>query len=569
MRRIIVCGPPHSGKSVFLANLMRHLPPDSFYLTFAAPDGEWHWSNFGDQDLVSTVRQKGSFSTDFMESMLHAIRANQQDLVLVDTGGVMSSENKKIFRVCDGCIILSSNPEAKAQWRAFASENGVSVLAELDSVLHGRCELSPATPDGVVRGTISGLERGHTVQSETLEAVASRLRDIIRTNSAEMMSEGELLCNINGATVSQRLLEDEESRKDPFLGIRPAHLPAALRLTQSVARLQEVRIWNVRASILASAYATSLAGSVSLFDVSKGYIRIPDLTPKGNGNGNGAIEWEVIPLHELTLVKWRNRRFVTADDLPLLVPPEVDITKGVVLASQEPPMWVHATLARAYARAGVPFVGQFWPVESGRAQPTLGGRMWSEVHPHAGPAVVVAGPEQKIGEIFPVSFDFLRWGTPIVGRLSSGEVVVDAENSHVQTHPSVLPVLGEALAQVKSDDRSFMVTEVDLGRVVGKNIRVKTTDSDEILFAKRPGRLGLTRFVKNREPEPCSRVVLVLKCLSEGAYVLITAFIGTRCPAEPWDRNADEHSVPFWNSEALVWGTEEVIEGTETTACPW
>ena len=313
-----------------------------------------------------------------MESMLHAIRANQQDLVLIDTGGVMSSENENIFRVCDGCIILSSNPEAKAQWRAFASKNGVTVLAELDSVLHGRCELSPATPDGVVRGTISGLERGHTVQSETLEAVASRLRDIIRTNSAEM-TEGELLCNINGSTVSQRLLEDEESRKDPFLGIRPAHLPDALRLTQGVAGLEEVRIWNVRASILASAYATSLAGSVSLFDVSKGYIRIPDLTPKGDGHGHGAIEWEVIPMTGYTLVKWKNRRFVTADDLRHLVPPEVDTTKGVVLVSQEPPMWVHATLARAYARGGRP-VGR----------PVLASRIGSG-SAHSGRADVVRG----------------------------------------------------------------------------------------------------------------------------------------------------------------------------------
>ena len=75
MRRVIVCGPPHSGKSVLLANLMRLLPPDSFYLAFAAPDGEWHWSNFGDQDLVAAVRQKGKFTENFVGSMVEAIKA--------------------------------------------------------------------------------------------------------------------------------------------------------------------------------------------------------------------------------------------------------------------------------------------------------------------------------------------------------------------------------------------------------------------------------------------------------------------------------------------------------------
>jgi len=188
MRKVIVCGPPHSGKSVFLANLMRLLPPDSFYLAFAAPDGEWHWSNFGDQDLVAVVRQKGRFSENFVGSMVSSIEANEQPLVLVDTGGVRSEANEAIFDVCDACIILSSKPEEIVAWHQFAGEHGVEVLAELDSVLVGTCKLYGKQEDGVVRGRISGLERGHTIQSETLEAVASRLRSIILTNNEEMSS---------------------------------------------------------------------------------------------------------------------------------------------------------------------------------------------------------------------------------------------------------------------------------------------------------------------------------------------------------------------------------------------
>lgn len=565
MRKVIVCGPPHSGKSVFLANLMRKLPPDSFYLAFAAPDGEWHWSNYGDQDLVAVVRQKGKFSKNFVGSMVSSIATNEQPLVLVDTGGIRSEANEAIFDVCDACVILSSKPEEIAAWRDFAATHGVEVLAELDSVLVGTCKLYNKQADDVVRGRISGLERGHTIQSETLEAVAARLRSIILTNSEEM-TKGELLCNVNGATLVSRLGVVEQN--DPFLGVRPAHLREALKMTGAVSKLDTVRIWNVRAAILGCAYAAKLPNNVELYDVSKGYIRIPDVTPQGTGNG-GAVEWQVLDLPEFTLVKYKPLRFVTEEDLAALTPPEVDTSKSVVLAHDGPPMWLDATVVRSYARAGAPSVFMLWPVESGRAQTHLDGRQWDEVYPYAGPAVCVAGPDEQIGEIIPISFDLLGWDTPVMGTLGSGEIVVDSGNGHTQTHSTVLKVLPEALVKTNSGGEGFIIEQVDLGRVIGKNIRVKTTDADEIVFAQRPKRRGLTRFVKNRRPEDCSSVVVLGKRITGGAYVLITAFIGTRCPAEPWDRNADEQSVPFWNSEALVWGAEEVLDGTETTVCPW
>lgn len=570
MRRIAVCGYKQSGKSVLMANLMRQLPPDSFYLAFAAPDGEWHWTNFGDQDLVAVVRQKGKFSEDFVSSMVEAIRFNEQPLVLVDTGGVMSPENERIFSVCDGCIILvdrNKYPNGIAEWREFALRNGIKPIAELESDLHGSCELYADRGDGVVRGRISGLDRGATVQSPTLEAVVNRLRDIIHSNAD--MTEGEMLCNVNGVTLVGRL--DVADRNDPFLGVRPQHLRPALRLTAAVAKLETVRIWNVRAAILASAYAARLPGAVELYDVSKGYIRVPEVTPQGAGNGN--VAWEVLELPEYTLVKFKPTCFITAEMLKGVTPPVIDTEKPVVLAHDGPPMWLDATIVRAYARAGAPWVAMLWPVESGRAQPHLGGRQWDEVHPFAGPAVVVAGAEEKIGEIVPVSFDLLRWDAPQVGRLASGELVVDREDSHVQSHPTVLPLIREALASVHADGRNEFAEEVDLGRVVGETICVETAkdgSDDKIVYARRPPRRGLTRFVKNKRSAPCRHVTVVLKKITGGGYLLMTAYIGRRSPAEPWDQKwATEESFRFWSTHALMWNKEEIEEGTETTICPW
>lgn len=43
--KIVVCGPPHSGKSVFIANLEKRLPTNSFKTIRVHRDGEGTWSN--------------------------------------------------------------------------------------------------------------------------------------------------------------------------------------------------------------------------------------------------------------------------------------------------------------------------------------------------------------------------------------------------------------------------------------------------------------------------------------------------------------------------------------------
>lgn len=153
-------------------------------------------------------------------------------------------------------------------------------------------------------------------------------------------------------------------------------------------------------------------------------------------------------------------------------------------------------------------------------------------------------------------------------RLKSGEAVFDRDDfSHV--HPGVVPFLSEALARIESGGREKIVEEIDFGKPVGESYCVATTDDDEIVYAQREGRAGLSRFVKSRRPEPCSAVTVVLK-KDECGYEIRTAFIGHLAPPEPWDRNAGPDSLLFWLTHALI---EEpgsvVIPGTETTEYPW
>ena len=161
-----------------------------------------------------------------------------------------------------------------------------------------------------------------------------------------------------------------------------------------------------------------------------------------------------------------------------------------------------------------------------------------------------------------------------------GFPVIDRYNSHLKEHREVLAILPEALKKVDTKGRPFIEDEVSFDHTIGKSFCVKTSENDEIVYARRRGRKGLSRFVLNREPEDTNKVSLVLKKIRErvsqgkdarevNAYLLITAWIGERAEVEYYDPRATEKSLAFWNTHALIYDPELIIPGTETKEKPW
>lgn len=145
---------------------------------------------------------------------------------------------------------------------------------------------------------------------------------------------------------------------------------------------------------------------------------------------------------------------------------------------------------------------------------------------------------------------------PILGRLMSGEEVVDRPNSHLHMEHQLLE---RALGMINSAGRDFMVEEVFMGEQVGYSHCVETNEDDQIIYAYRPHRFGPTRFVINRKTEPTESVTVILKRTEDPAtMVLISAWAGNPAPPEPWDKNAADNSQAFWSNHALVWGTQEI-----------
>jgi CRISPR-associated protein Csx3 len=154
---VAIGGPPHSGKSVFIAELYRQLlarrPACFVFLQRACPDGEGMWSNESDPRIVAEIRRKGAFSEEFMIFTLKSIEnlAKVFPLVLLDLGGKRTAENAEILLRSTHLIIISSKPEENDEWVKFAEGEGCDILGIFDSKLVRR---NDGTLDDTVRSWI-------------------------------------------------------------------------------------------------------------------------------------------------------------------------------------------------------------------------------------------------------------------------------------------------------------------------------------------------------------------------------------------------------------------------------
>lgn len=144
---------------------------------------------------------------------------------------------------------------------------------------------------------------------------------------------------------------------------------------------------------------------------------------------------------------------------------------------------------------------------------------------------------------------------------ADGQSVTVYTNGHVAQHPSVMPHLHAALAQIHTDGRPFITQSVEFPFFVGFSECVVTTDKDEILYAVRKGRNLKSRFVLNREPEATKKVSVILKKVGP-SYVLVTAYLGELAPPEVGSPilvsdEEKEWAAEFWATHALIYSYQD------------
>ena len=193
MVKVVICGPPHSGKSVFIANLVREFPADSYTVIRACPDGEGMWSNNPNQNEVQLVREKGDFSVEFVKEVCNVIDNQTNPIIIVDVGGRISPENKEIYKHCDAFVVLSNETFKIDPWVEFGKDDsGLKCIAAIHSMLSQELnenveeEIEYNNSKGYLEGKVLDMSRGSTSNSEVIQKVAS---EIISLNRGEKRAD--------------------------------------------------------------------------------------------------------------------------------------------------------------------------------------------------------------------------------------------------------------------------------------------------------------------------------------------------------------------------------------------
>lgn len=157
------------------------------------------------------------------------------------------------------------------------------------------------------------------------------------------------------------------------------------------------------------------------------------------------------------------------------------------------------------------------------------------------------------------------------------QVFYDPLRSHAATHFNDAPTLKELVVSVIADldlTGQEIAQQFDMGKVIGTCDVVAVDETDEIVYGMRRNREddGLVPFVKTRQPSPCSTLAMHLIPQPDGTYILSSAWIGPFGDDDqpfPQSPQATDRSAEYWNKWAFVYGSQEVIEGTETSVRPW
>ena len=373
--KIIIAGPPHSGKSIGERFIRSMLPPQETMRIASQPDGEGDWTqNLYGQDalLAQQLRKKGEFSRENVDHWKSQISHSNSRFSLVDVGGVVSPENREIFEQANAMIIISSNHEKTQEWVRLANETGLNILAVLYSTLdESRTESFARTPgqDWESEGVVVGLDRGKFKDSATLRELAAFLLDRVPAKeNKEVMTEYESLGIDSVAEMIGKKPEDIVlPGREPMKGLnwKPEELPAVYNALRKMAEKGGSFVIDGRApqfliiNILHALHPNRIAVADS--KVEGGMVGISG-TNYPKGEGGGPLPWKVTEgFQGGTLVEYAKDQFTIIDNKKLgeVIPPETAQGKPVFLSGKTS-NWASAEIGLSYAHV-VPAVYLYQP----------------------------------------------------------------------------------------------------------------------------------------------------------------------------------------------------------------
>lgn len=188
--KVVLCGPPHSGKSCLRAGLKQALMPlhrmgqaPYPHVLTACPDGEGAWySETARRDpvLAKQLKEayKAKFTWEFAQEKAKQVENLSLPFNIVDVGGKIDDKNRLIMAPATHAVILASNISLVREWEVLCEELDLRVIAVIYSDYQGTCDRID-TEGNVLRGSIHYLERGEDVSTRPMvQALAKLLLDL-------------------------------------------------------------------------------------------------------------------------------------------------------------------------------------------------------------------------------------------------------------------------------------------------------------------------------------------------------------------------------------------------------
>lgn len=185
--KVVLCGPPHSGKSCLREGLKQAIMPIHRagkapypYVITACPDGEGSWyaeTARRNPDLAKQLKAayKAKFTLKFAQEKAMAVRNVCLPFTLIDVGGKIDSKNELIMSHATHAVILAGDMTEVPNWKKFCSQLNLQIIAVIYSDYYGTKDcLTSELP--IIEGSIHYLERGEDVSKRpTVQALAHLL----------------------------------------------------------------------------------------------------------------------------------------------------------------------------------------------------------------------------------------------------------------------------------------------------------------------------------------------------------------------------------------------------------
>jgi CRISPR-associated protein Csx3 len=182
--KVVLCGPPHSGKSCLregLKQAIRQIPNAPYpYVLTACPDGEGAWYSEtarNNLELASKLKQayKRKFTWEFAHKVANDVKNVNLPLTMIDIGGIIDDKNKLIVAPATHAVILTGDMKRVPEWQEFCTELNLKIVAIIYSDYNG-VEDYIESKKPVLKGSIHHLERGEDISTRPMvQALAWRL----------------------------------------------------------------------------------------------------------------------------------------------------------------------------------------------------------------------------------------------------------------------------------------------------------------------------------------------------------------------------------------------------------